>query len=48
MKKLKPENRKEKEGKENPQEMKMEKMMKMAEYKKGNSQTKTNYKGKCC
>ena len=48
MKKPKPENRKEKEGKENKQEMKMEKMMGMAEYKKSMSGKKTNYKGKCC
>lgn len=48
MKKPKPENRKEKEGKEGKQEMKMEKMMGMAEYKKGKGGMKNNYKGKCC
>ena len=48
MKKPKLETRKEKEGKESAQEMKMEKSMNMAEYKKGMCDKKTNYKGKSC
>lgn len=46
--KPKKETKMEKEGKESGMEKKMEKMMNMAEYKKGNVGKKTNYKGKCC
>jgi len=48
MKKLKPENNKEKENKEPALQKKMEKKMGIVEYKKGMSGKKTNYKGKCC
>ena len=46
--KPKKETRSEKEGKESPMEKRMEKTMNMAEYKKGMTGKKTNYKGKCC